>query len=95
MTPMWTTIVAALISAGASLIICLINNAHSNKVAEKKHDETITLIDYKLSQLTKQVEKHNQVVERVYKLERDESIHEEQIKVANHRISDLEKEENK
>lgn len=90
MNPMWTTIISAMIAAGASLLVCLINNSYARKQSEQKHDETITLIDYKLSQLTKQVEKHNQVVERVYQLEKDDEIHKEQIRVANHRISDLE-----
>lgn len=45
---------------------------------------------YRIEQLEKKVEKHNQVVERVYVLERQEAVFEEEIKVANHRIDDLE-----
>ena len=36
-------------------------------------------------------DKHNNVVERMYALEEKMSVHEEQIKVANHRIEDLER----
>ena len=43
------------------------------------------LIKYRIEQLEKKVEKHNSVVERTYMLE-------EKIKVANHRIDDLERE---
>ena len=43
------------------------------------------LIKYRIEQLEKKVEKHNSVVERTYLLE-------EKIKVANHRIDDLERE---
>ena len=44
------------------------------------------LIKYRIEQLEKKVEKHNSVVERTYLLE-------EKIKVANHRIDDLERDE--
>ena len=47
-------------------------------------------MEYKLEELTKRVDKHNNVVERTYILEKKMDIQEEQIKVANHRIKDLE-----
>lgn len=49
------------------------------------------LTNYRIEQLEKKVEKHNKVVERVYVLEKGEAVLEEEIKVANHRIEDLEK----
>ena len=48
---------------------------------------------YRLEQLEKKQDKHNQLIERVYELERVADVHEEKIKVANHRIDDLEKQE--
>lgn len=48
------------------------------------------LTKYKIEELTKQVEKHNQVIERTFMLEQHQAVIDEQIKVANHRISDLE-----
>lgn len=48
------------------------------------------LTNYRIEQLEKKVEKHNQVVERVYVLEKQEAVIEEEISVANHRIEDLE-----
>lgn len=44
------------------------------------------LTTYRLEQLEKKVDKHNSAVERTYRLE-------EQMKVANHRIEDLERRE--
>ena len=38
------------------------------------------------------LDKHNTVIERTYKLEETQAVIQEQIKVANHRIGDLEKE---
>jgi len=49
------------------------------------------LTNYRLEQLEKQVAKHNNLVERVYKLEQSEAVQDEKIVVANHRIDDLEK----
>lgn len=48
------------------------------------------LTNYRIEQLEKKVEKHNKVVERVYILEKEKAVFEEEIKVANHRIEDLE-----
>lgn len=48
------------------------------------------LTNYRIEQLEKKVEKHNNVVERVYILEKDKAVFEEEMKVANHRIDDLE-----
>ena len=42
------------------------------------------LIKYRIEQLEKKVEKHNSIVEKTYLLE-------EKVKVANHRIEDLER----
>lgn len=52
--------------------------------------KTSALIAYRLEQLEEKVNKHNQVVERTYRLEDNDKLMEEKIKVANHRIEDLE-----
>ena len=53
----------------------------------------LAVIDLKIQTLSDRVEKHNGVVERTYKLEQETAVHTEQIKVANHRIEDLERHE--
>ena len=78
------TILAAVISGAVTMVVCLLNN-HAQ--AEK----TRALLDYRLSELEKKVDKHNHLVERTYHLEGDMEVVHEQIKVANHRIEDLEK----
>ena len=45
---------------------------------------------YRLDQLEKKVEKHNNLIERTFLLEETQAVQEEKIKVANHRIDDLE-----
>ena len=52
------------------------------------------LTNYRIEQLEKEVQKHNNLVERVYKLEQDTAVQEEKIAVANHRIDDLERVQN-
>ena len=48
------------------------------------------LTNYRIEQLEKRVEKHNNVIERVYTLEKEKAVFQEEMKVANHRINDLE-----
>lgn len=55
----------------------------------------IRLMSYRIEQLEKKVEKHNSVVERQYDIEKITAVLSEEIKVANHRIEDLEKGANK
>ena len=73
-----TIIVAAL-----SLIGTLVGSLSGILAANK-------LTNYRIEMLEKKVEKHNQVIERVYKLEQSEAVENEEIKVINHRIADLE-----
>lgn len=51
------------------------------------------LTNYRIEQLEKKVEKHNNLITRTYKLEQEFAVMDEKVKVANHRIDDLEKEE--
>ena len=48
------------------------------------------LSNYRLEQLEKKVDKHNNLIERTYRLEQHNAVIDEEIKVANHRIDDLE-----
>ncbi|MCC8181932.1 MAG: hemolysin XhlA family protein [Clostridiales bacterium] len=84
------TILASIISAFSALIVCMINNAVQSNAQRKQADKTTALITYRLEELEKKVGKHNEVIERTYKLEQHEAVVDEQIKVANHRIEDLE-----
>ena len=54
------------------------------------NNKTQALVTYRLQQLEDKVNKHNNLVERMYKMEEKQMVMEEQIRVANHRILDLE-----
>lgn len=73
------TIVVALLSLAGTLC--------GSYFAQRK---STALIAYRIEQLEKRVEKHNNLVERTYQLENRCDIQDEKIKVANHRIGDLE-----
>ena len=45
---------------------------------------------YRIEQLEKKVEKHNRLVERTYKIEEEQEVEKEKLKVINHRLDDLE-----
>lgn len=70
-------------------ILSLAGTLGGSYFAQRK---STALISYRLEELEKKVNKHNNLVERTYKLEEKQSICEEKIKVANNRIADLEKE---
>ena len=74
-------IVVALIGLAGSAIGSLVGILTSSK-----------LTSYRLEQLEKRVQAHNNLIERTYKLEERTELQEEKIKVANHRNEDLENE---
>jgi len=77
------TVIASCITAGVTLIICLItNHAQSQK--------TLALMEYRLNELTVEVRKHNGLIERTYKLEQDSALHEAELNRVEHRLQALE-----
>lgn len=47
------------------------------------------LTNYRIEQLEKKVEKHNHVIERVYELEKQEAVMDEEIKNMSHQIEEF------
>lgn len=82
---MTDTILSALITGGLALIGVIISNmAASNKMEQQlKISQAVT--DTKIEELTREVREHNNFAKRV-------PVIEEQMRVANHRIKDLEDE---
>lgn len=77
---MSSEIIVALIAGAGTLI-----GTFGGIVASSK------LTSYRIEQLEKKVDKHNELIERTFKLEESCSVIHEKIRVANHRIDDLEK----
>lgn len=76
---MTETVIVAIISLTGTLFGSLAGVVASGK-----------LTSFRIDSLEEQVKKHNNVIERVFKVEERTAVVEEQIKVANHRIDDLE-----
>lgn len=74
-----------------TVIVALLSLAGTLTGAYLANRKSTALIAYRLEQLEQQVNRHNRVIERTYKLEEQESLLAERIRVANHRIDDLEK----
>ena len=83
MTPELITALSTLVGAIISGIVALV-------VSGKQHDKTIALVEYRLNQLEHKVDAHNNLIDRMYEAEESIKLSEERIKVANHRLDDLE-----
>lgn len=77
------TIITALITGGLSIVGVIISNVASNNKMQSQIEKSQAVTDTKLEELTREVREHNGFARRM-------PVVEEQIKVINHRISDLE-----
>lgn len=75
---------------GDTVIVALLGFLGTLGGAYFANRKSTALIAYRLEELEKKVNKHNQVIERTYELEKHSEVLDEQMKVANHRIEDLE-----
>ena len=76
-------VLVAVITAGLAFLGTAVGAYYSNQ-------KTTALVVYRLEQLENKVNKHNNVLERVFMLEKAEEVIEEKMRVVNHRIDDLE-----
>ncbi len=79
-----TEIIVALITGGLTLLGVVITSFRAAKSTESKIETRCAVTDCKLDELTREVREHNNFAKRM-------PVVEEQIKVINHRITDLEK----
>lgn len=80
------SIIVALITGGLSLIGVVFSNIFSNRKIESQIQTQQAVTDTKIEELTREVREHNGFARRM-------PVVEEQIKVINHRIEDLERSE--
>ncbi|MFQ9818857.1 MAG: hypothetical protein ACLRX3_12535 [Subdoligranulum sp.] len=76
-------IIVALITGGCSVVGVIITTLTTSRRTEQRMATAQAVTDTKIEELTREVREHNNFAKRVPVLE-------EQIKVANHRIADLE-----
>ena len=76
-------IVAALITGGLSLLGIIYSSSKTTQAMDSKLDKQQAVMETKMDELTREVREHNNFAKRM-------PVVEEQIKVINHRIEDLE-----
>lgn len=76
-------VIVALITGGLSLIGIVYSSNKTGQAMDSKLDKQQAVIETKMDELTREVREHNNFARRV-------PVVEEQIKVINHRIEDLE-----
>ena len=85
-------IIIALITAGLGLVVVMVTNYFNNKSLSDKVTHQLevaqAVTDTKIEELTREVRTHNNFAQRI-------PVMEEKIAVANHRIDDLERHEEK
>ena len=77
------SILVALVTGGLSLLGVMISASNSSKKTDQRIQTAMAVTDTKLEELTREVRTHNHFAQRM-------PVVEEQIKVINHRIGDLE-----
>ena len=77
-------IIASAITGGLALIGVIVTNVMSNRKIENKLQTSQAVTDCKITELTREVREHNNFARRM-------PVVEEQIKVINHRLEDLER----
>lgn len=86
-TNLTAVIISSVLTLAGVIITVLVGNKNTKKEVTEKTDLTL----YRIQQLETKQDKHNTLIERMYKLEDRVNVDEEKLKVANHRIDDLEK----
>ena len=79
------SVIVALVTAGAAILSNVILSNRNSREIDHKLEPHQAVTDTKLDELTREVQEHNNFARRM-------PVVEEQIKVANHRIDDLENE---
>ena len=77
----WAVIIVGALTLIGTIITVSVGNTSTRK-----------MLSYRMEQVEKKMDKHNCLIERMYKVEERCSISENDIKAANNRLSDLEKE---
>lgn len=78
------TIISSFITGAVAIVVCLITQGVNNS-------KTRALIEYRLLELEKKQDKHNQTIERTFKLEELTAVQQQQINSLEKRLDGLKK----
>ena len=80
----------AIITGIVAIIVCVINNWALMAKQRAQTEKTVALIEYKITELSERVQKHNQIVERTFKLEESTALQDAELKRLNERLKIVE-----
>ena len=80
----------AIITGVVAILVCIINNWVQFNKTRQETDKTVALIELRLSELSDRVDRHNQVIERTYKLEESTALQDAELKRLNERLKIME-----
>lgn len=80
----------AIITGIVAILVCIINNWVQYNKTRQETDKTVALIELRLSELSDRVDRHNQVIERTYKLEESTALQDAELKRLNERLKIME-----
>lgn len=86
----WLLFAGTVVTAIASIIAVYISNKKANTEMLQHMEVNDAVRDEKIEELTREVRRHNNFAERMPEIEGDIKVINEQIKVVNHRLSNLE-----
>lgn len=89
-----TEIIVSILSGLFSLTGIVATVLAEHKKTQKQIEAGSKLTLYRIEQLEIKQDKHNTLIERMYKAEDDIHVLDERLKVANHRLDDLEHQTN-
>ena len=84
-------VVTSVITGGLTLTGVIFTSRKQHDVTVQEIKTELALMHQEIEQLEHKQDVHNQVIERVYQLEKAAEVLDERQKTANHRIDDLEK----
>lgn len=84
------TLVAAILSSATTLVVCLINNNTQNNKQKAEIDKIVSLLEYRLNELSKKVDQSAALSEKVAKLETLSLLIDEKLKGAIERLEKIE-----
>ena len=84
-------LLSAVLATVSAIAVAVIQSHTQHNRTIFEMDKRDALQAQRIEQLEKKMDKHNQIIERTYLLEQNLAVVQNDIKVANHRIGDLER----
>ena len=84
------TLSDAIITGIVAICVCIINNWVQYNKTKQETDKTVALIQAELATLSDRVNRHNQIVERTYKLEESTALQDAELKRVTERLKVVE-----